>query len=370
MLNSERWRTNVSVFVFVLLLLFVTEFIYDVVFTTTTMAVRRNYSGQQANGTKPSNQTMMTATRTMTTTNEKATQLASTDYFSACLLTMDDNHFLIEWLAYHYHTLPLRRLIVAVDPNSKTSPSHIFDRWRKHNFMTIEEWTDSDFFPGDYKQRIQSRKNRLSTGTTIHLERQKLFYKSCLEKLKHSNMTWTLVLDVDEYLSLNTFTETVHVDMERPASMLNFLKAEMAKDVSSLPTTSPCIMIPRLQFGSVESREEQVSSQVPMDLNGSTFQTLRFRKYGPPSEFFGLVKTIIDLSRVDPVHIQIGSAHRPLFQYCPKQLRYLKVPQSPLVVRHYLGTWEEFFFRDDVRHADGQKDNKVGGLFVVVCFTG
>jgi hypothetical protein len=28
-----------------------------------------------------------------------------TNSFAACLLFMDDNHFLIEWLAYHYHVL-------------------------------------------------------------------------------------------------------------------------------------------------------------------------------------------------------------------------------------------------------------------------
>lgn len=36
--------------------------------------------------------------------------------FAACLIVMDDNHRLVEWLAYHYWALPLRRLVIAVDP--------------------------------------------------------------------------------------------------------------------------------------------------------------------------------------------------------------------------------------------------------------
>ena len=39
-----------------------------------------------------------------------------------CLLIKDDNDLLSEWIAYHYHVFNMRRLIVAMDPTSKTSP--------------------------------------------------------------------------------------------------------------------------------------------------------------------------------------------------------------------------------------------------------
>jgi hypothetical protein len=42
--------------------------------------------------------------------------------FSACLLIKDDNDILSEWIAYHYHVLKMRRLVVAVDPLSIESP--------------------------------------------------------------------------------------------------------------------------------------------------------------------------------------------------------------------------------------------------------
>ena len=63
--------------------------------------------------------------------------------FSACLLVMDDNAHLIEWLAYHYTLLPLRRLILGVDPRSKTRPTEILQRWRGR--IDITEWSDIDF---------------------------------------------------------------------------------------------------------------------------------------------------------------------------------------------------------------------------------
>ena len=65
--------------------------------------------------------------------------------FSTCLLVMDDNHHLVEWLAYHYHVLPLRYMIVVVDPRSTTSPSYLFNRWRRKG-MVIVEWEDKNFW--------------------------------------------------------------------------------------------------------------------------------------------------------------------------------------------------------------------------------
>ena len=65
--------------------------------------------------------------------------------FSACLLVMDDNHRLVEWLAYHYHVLPLRYIIVAVDPRSESSPTYLFNQWRRKG-MVIVEWEDKTFW--------------------------------------------------------------------------------------------------------------------------------------------------------------------------------------------------------------------------------
>ena len=60
------------------------------------------------------------------------------DGTAACLLIMDDNHFLIEWLAFHYYVLRLRYLIVAVDARSTTSPDAVLRRWKGR--MSVEIW--------------------------------------------------------------------------------------------------------------------------------------------------------------------------------------------------------------------------------------
>jgi hypothetical protein len=60
--------------------------------------------------------------------------------FSACLLVMDENFRLQEWIAYAYVTLPLRYLVVTVDPKSKLSPTEKLDIFRSELNMTIVEW--------------------------------------------------------------------------------------------------------------------------------------------------------------------------------------------------------------------------------------
>jgi len=40
----------------------------------------------------------------------------------ACLLIKDNKYLLIEWTVYHYLTLPLHYLVIAVDPESFSSP--------------------------------------------------------------------------------------------------------------------------------------------------------------------------------------------------------------------------------------------------------
>ena len=66
---------------------------------------------------------------------------------SACLLIKDDNEILNEWIAYHYHVLRLRYIVVAVDPTSTVAPNAIFEKWQNETDLSIEIWSDQDFIP-------------------------------------------------------------------------------------------------------------------------------------------------------------------------------------------------------------------------------
>jgi hypothetical protein len=291
-----------------------------------------------------------------TTEEEETGALSEDDVFSACLLVMDDNHVLIEWLAYHYHALPLRHLIVAVDPRSITSPSEILGRWRGHG-MTIEEWTDKDFMSEQLYTVAQNMSELNKTDIIeLHRARQREFYKECMKRHKKKGRKWTMLTDTDEFLLTNImatkrFNVTDVPPIEEPGSIMKFLKQERAKNVTEMPKRTACIMIPRLRFGSRESEPEKVNFRVPAGFNASTFATLRHRKHAEKrlSMINKTGKVIVDVSRLHPGHMKVKNPHRPLWAYCPKSELYTQLKDNLLVIHHYAGTWEQYIFRDDYR---------------------
>jgi Glycosyltransferase family 92 len=110
---------------------------------------------------------------------------------SACLLFMDDNHRLVEWLAYHYFIMPLRHVIVLPDPDSRTSPMDVLERWKP--YMTIEVWNDTYGI---------NTTDPLKGHEDLVLRQQK-FYTDCGLSLRSRNRTWTMFIDVDEFWAID-----------------------------------------------------------------------------------------------------------------------------------------------------------------------
>jgi len=131
--------------------------------------------------------------------------LASNATVSACLLIKDDNDILPEWLAYHYHTINMRDIIVAVDPTSTESPSAILQKWRQNTNLNVREWTDDSYMPEEF----------LKTGTTPlserqikdmspqaddeakrlvanHRYRQRVFLTRCMKSFRQQGLSWVI----------------------------------------------------------------------------------------------------------------------------------------------------------------------------------
>jgi hypothetical protein len=148
---------------------------------------------------------------------------SSNNSFSSCLIIMDENHRLPEWLSYHMYALPLRHLVVSNDPRSQTDPNIVFEKFRKLG-IKIDVWNDSDFgYNRDWQDAEQ--KGDIEALTEIYEDRQKLFYKTCATYLKTQNRSWTTFHDVDEYIVLDKHhiknTETL---LQNPGSILKWLK--------------------------------------------------------------------------------------------------------------------------------------------------
>jgi hypothetical protein len=242
--------------------------------------------------------------------------------FSACLLVRDDNALLIEWLAFHYHVLPLRYLIVAVDPRSITSPEAILNRYQG-KLMTIHVWKNDTFATPDEWQTWQAVVEKSETIDVMkdnptelirHRTRQRLFYNKCMSHFKQRGHAWTAMIDTDEFLHLdydyimqtttqqraatppsgNSSNNPVIVprSVAQPASVLSFLTApEVPKHHPKVATA--CIPIANLRFGSAIERSE---APLPLGLvntndpsleqpggralrNYQNFETLRYDHY-------------------------------------------------------------------------------------------
>ena len=131
--------------------------------------------------------------------------------FSACLLIRDDNDILNEWIAYHYHVLNMKRLIVAVDPGSETSPIAVLDPWR--DIMEIDLWNDDDYMPNrfldtgmppaeDIKNitKFKDVSNKEMLEINIHRYRQRVFLTECFKQVKEEKRSWAVHVDTDEYV--------------------------------------------------------------------------------------------------------------------------------------------------------------------------
>ena len=284
----------------------------------------------------------------------------ATEEFAACLLIKDDNHYLIEWLAYHYHRLPLRRLIVAVDPTSVTSPTSILDRYRNLGLINITQWKDEDFWPEEDRKNwqldLQSGIRNARRQTDLHVHRQTIFCQQCMRQLKTENWTWTAFVDVDEYILPNRNVKEAYriPGQDSTATIFQLLETAKTSNISNM-LSSPCIHAKRILFGSKESEPHQVEHSAPQGFNVSNLLTFRWRWHESYSDTF-LGKCILDLSRVNAsVHLDIReiNIHRIVRSLCPKATMYISYEDSSLLVHHYVGSWEQWSFRSDPRSGLG-----------------
>ena len=69
------------------------------------------------------------------------TKKDDTKGFAACLLVLEDHMMLTEWIAYHYTTLPLRSLIIGLDPKNTEASIETLHKisslWKNHSKLNI-----------------------------------------------------------------------------------------------------------------------------------------------------------------------------------------------------------------------------------------
>lgn len=244
---------------------------------------------------------------------------ATGDVFCACLIIKDNNHWLTEWLAYHYHVLPLRHLIIVVDPDSTTSPKPILDRWKGR--MIIEDWSDRQMIPPDVVAKHQNE-----STLWFYSRRQEYMMLKSMQYFKGLGYRWMLATDVDEFIHVN------HRVVQMPLEAIG-LQGYVTTVMQHAPPFE-CYHLPRIQ----------VSSKAA---NDNPLLTVAYPHYQDRSMSFG--KTFVDLQMIQTMPERIINVHR-LYDACLTNWKDRREhPSSLFVAMHYFGRLEQFTFRQDPR---------------------
>ncbi|KAI2506933.1 hypothetical protein MHU86_7525 [Fragilaria crotonensis] len=265
--------------------------------------------------------------------------------FSACLLVMDDNFRLYEWIAYHYHVLPLRYLVVAADSRSKNFPNAVLDVFRQQLNMTIVSWNDSDYISWDEPLRadagVLEKKYR-------HQYRQRSFLAKCLRHMHQHRRTWTALWDVDEFIAFNGYnwtrqnaatnlSATSPQDMSELGSILRYLK-EFGEDKG--------LSMKRILVGSLEIPSLMNESH-PFDPR--RFDTLRYRfRAKNVNKLNGQGKCMLNVQKISSFPVRVRNPHRPVLEICPGA-KGERLVRNPFFLHHFIGSWEAYSYRDDGR---------------------
>lgn len=334
----------------------------------------------------PSSSRAMTASmQSNTTSTTSVTNLngENNEFMSACLCVNDDNHYFIEWIAYHYFVCKLRHLVIAVDPYSQTQIQPIVQRWQ--NYMTIEVWNIDEYY--------DTKRYPVTHEEQNFYRRQEQFNWKCLAHLKQREATWAFVIDVDEYMLVNPqVTDPSHEPLYRdptdddlalqvpsidqPNSVLTVVQQLLMPD-PQYHFVTPCLLMARAQFSprlpeqpykdrAAQTQEELFPTSGSMDkksLSSSAFfQTLTWDRHGQVQsrstyhcsslhDHHMPGKSLLDLKRIrlqDLEHPDIvGNPHHPINTLCHDI--YQPIGQSIIKIHHYVGNEEQWYYRSDAR---------------------
>lgn len=280
--------------------------------------------------------------------------------------------------------------------------------------MTIVRWNDKKFMSQKWMPENRATINENGPATSkfvLHRERQRHFYPTCLAALRSVNRSWTILIDIDEYITINHhyiyYNETFGSNKQRPPQQKQKQRTKSdqqasppAKSATTKHTTileairqsnqyynytdTACITMPRLRFGSY-SDDDATSNNTDNDrgrrvsrrgqdhlpslgnatypFQESDFMTLRWHyRSGLHSRKDNRnPKSMVDLSLLESNHTfsrQDTDAHRPIRSVCLKQYMYIMNRNSPFVVHHYTGTIEQYNFRNDARAGLKQRNEQ------------
>jgi hypothetical protein len=321
-----------------------------------------------------------TASDSSATQEDQSTATGAVTAFSACLVleTERDYPYLTEWIAYHWHALPLRQLVIWNDPSIAASPSllaSILAPWSQKMDITVWNHPVQVYPAGHPQHKLLQRQPQPQPQPQDHHDRiqnrnqlQNVFFGKCLRKLQRLRRSWTILGRVDEYALINprvrNATDPLYQrwhgqhapDQKEAGSVMTWLQQIQTSNATDAVTFSqPCLAITSKQFGTKESDRGTWNTTLSFgksNANSTTgilsphdFLTLTWQYWGHPEHHSRSPKVrthVLDLSRISPslLHWKVD-AHWPV-SVCPRDALHER--DNLFVSHHYSGTMEQLAF--------------------------
>jgi galactoside 2-L-fucosyltransferase 1/2 len=255
---------------------------------------------------------------------------------SGCIMVKDSNAMLVEWVAYHYLVGPLRRLIIGYDPYSTEDPADVMKRWSKPGSALHVNTTILS--AREYAPSVPIRERAKATDLQHdYVNRQKLFFATCLQRLNQEGRDWTMLLDTDEFARVlpNGGDSNVH---------------STVRSMASANKKSKCLVLPRVAFSdnkgssAAEFMTMAYTHRVSDDIDDEGM--FRFNRWG---------KMLVDVSSYEKSLLVPKDPHAGLHG-CPNANGKTADGPVPIRVNHYLGTAAAYHRKNDPRALMGKKD--------------
>jgi hypothetical protein len=306
-------------------------------------------------------------------------KLSKRNSFGACLMVKGDNDFLTEWLPYHFTILPLRYLLIASDSNNTEDPRHVLDRWNvsntglhykivnisdletiTHNAFQVDPIRDLNRFNRGLKKKrlppINSTDDLLFQRDVAHhhlMHKQLVLISYCTKYMKELGVQWVTFHDTDEFMVINRNEGSIDLMGNANATVVDILQSNPQPDTTS---KGECYVLPRVTVGAMENYTCLGSKNIIRFATDKfdkleVFNTLRFQQHADKNDFsknrFG--KAFLNINSLSQKELEMkpNNIHRPFPISCPRPVA--QVSESPFYLMHYVGGWERFRAKRDIR---------------------
>lgn len=261
--------------------------------------------------------------------------------------------------------MPLRHLVVYIDPKSNTSPLPILERYKDKITFEIVDWT----YPDAYSEPPEGAKGTIHADPTNRklVGEQLKYYEDCIKFYKRHNWnSWITLHDTDEFVSINpqarnekAYTHLPNVpDNTEPGSVMKWLQMTMAHRLKKDGSFTPCLGVPRMQFCTTEA-EPTTTYSSKLGLQDKDFLSLRWSTFPKGKIGTRAPKDFVYIGAIEREYIEnmdmLKNGARP-HEVIPEKCEWHQRREgSPFQIYHYSGTPEQRQFRVDPRGKFGSR---------------